>query len=103
MRCGRACGNSLRHATEGVMGGAARRRRQKRREAAKHDVAPAPRGAGRWPDETLKPLRSDALIRLDNVTCPYCGTDVTVEREEEHVIARRFVPKGTLAGLWNLV
>ncbi|WP_374595242.1 HNH endonuclease [Sphingosinicella sp.] len=40
-----------------------------------------------------------------NVLCAYCG--ITLEPfkggEEEHVIGRRFVPKGTLAGQWNLI
>jgi hypothetical protein len=37
--------------------------------------------------------------------CAYCGHAFGPgERgEDEHVIARRFVPKGTLAGQWNLI
>lgn len=40
-----------------------------------------------------------------NVVCPYCDRAFGpgLPSEEEHVIGRRFVPKGTLAGQWNLV
>lgn len=41
---------------------------------------------------------------LRNRTCAYCGctlTDITATKE--HVIGRRFVPKGTLANSWNLI
>ena len=41
---------------------------------------------------------------LDNANCIYCGVDVSKEtRTKEHVVARRFVPKGTLDGGWNLI
>lgn len=48
---------------------------------------------------------ANKVTRLNNVTCAYCGTrgsdnhPLTVE----HVIGRRFVPKGSLAGGWNLI
>lgn len=43
-------------------------------------------------------------IHLDNLTCPYCGVELaTVESDKEHVVGRRFVPKGTLNGSWNLL
>lgn len=46
----------------------------------------------------------DRAISLDNVTCVYCGRNLThQERSKEHVIGRRFVPKGTLANEWNLL
>lgn len=40
-----------------------------------------------------------------NVLCAYCGISLEPFKggEEEHVIGRRFVPKGTLAGQWNLI
>lgn len=43
------------------------------------------------------------VVHLENVICPYCGValespDVT----EDHVIARRFVPRGSLNQSWNL-
>ncbi|MER8671081.1 HNH endonuclease [Mesorhizobium sp. M1156] len=43
-------------------------------------------------------------ITLDNRTCVYCGdvlSPSTISRE--HVIGRRFVPKGKLNGQWNLI
>jgi hypothetical protein len=42
--------------------------------------------------------------RLDNVTCVYCGHPITREtRTREHVIGRRFVPRGMLDNNWNLI
>lgn len=44
------------------------------------------------------------VIRLDNISCPYCGVVLTNDTtEKEHVIGRRFVPKGKLNGNWNLI
>ena len=44
------------------------------------------------------------VIRLNNISCPYCGVMLTCETtDKEHVIGRRFVPKGKLNGNWNLV
>jgi hypothetical protein len=41
---------------------------------------------------------------LRNKNCPYCGRPVdTIEHNEDHVIARGFVPKGKLEGEWNLI
>jgi hypothetical protein len=54
-------------------------------------------------DETLRHLPPATPIRLNNVRCPYCGTDVSTNRTAEHVIGRRFVPKGMLNGEWNLI
>lgn len=44
-------------------------------------------------------------ILLRNVNCPYCGRDFGngVEPTKEHVIGRRFVPKGSLDKQWNLI
>ena len=43
-------------------------------------------------------------ILLNNTTCPYCGCELTAENaNKEHVIGRKFVPKGTLDGNWNLI
>ena len=61
------------------------------------------------PAEGFTYLPPHKPISLDNVTCPYCGrhfsdtTDATLERTTEHVISRRFVPKGTLNQQWNLI
>ncbi|MFK4794782.1 HNH endonuclease [Sphingobium sp. ZW T5_29] len=41
---------------------------------------------------------------LQNETCPYCGTQLTRQnRTKEHVIGRRFVPRGSLHQHWNLI
>lgn len=49
-------------------------------------------------------IRRGAQVHLRNKTCIYCGTPLTaVSATEEHVIGRRFVPKGKLNGEWNLI
>lgn len=46
----------------------------------------------------------DRAIILHNETCPYCGVPLTREtRTKEHVVGRRFVPRGTLHQHWNLI
>lgn len=46
----------------------------------------------------------DRAIRLRNETCPYCGTSLTRDtRTKEHVVGRRFVPRGSLHQHWNLI
>lgn len=44
-------------------------------------------------------------LRLNNTACVYCSTPFTtdVAATKEHVIGRNFVPRGTLAGEWNLI
>lgn len=38
------------------------------------------------------------------MTCPYCSVELTEENNsEEHVVGRKFVPKGTLNNNWNLI
>ncbi len=39
---------------------------------------------------------------LKNTTCPYCGI-VLEKGTKEHVIGRRFVPRGSLENEWNLI
>ncbi len=52
----------------------------------------------------LKELHPNSPVILDNKTCVYCGVQITSETEsKEHVIGRRFVPKGKLDGQWNLI
>lgn len=41
--------------------------------------------------------------RLKNATCCYCRANFDAGKTEEHVIARRFVPKGFLESEWNLI
>lgn len=56
------------------------------------------------PSSTLKPLPEARVSRLANVICPYCGGALTKGiSTKEHVIGRRFVPKGKLARSWNLI
>ena len=44
------------------------------------------------------------VIKLNNVSCPYCGKECTKEnKSKEHVIGKRFVPKGKLDNCWNLL
>lgn len=52
--------------------------------------------------QTLPPNR---VVRLSNITCPYCGVafSESIRPDREHVIGRRFVPKGVLANEWNLI
>ncbi len=41
---------------------------------------------------------------LQNQTCPYCGNSLSRRvRTKEHVIGRRFVPRGALNQYWNLI
>lgn len=42
-------------------------------------------------------------ILLDNETCVYCGKVLRYDATKEHVIGRRFVPKGKLNRQWNLI
>jgi len=52
--------------------------------------------------DRIPPLRMRS--KLDNQTCPYCGRDLrAVGSTKEHVVGKRFVPKGTMAATWNLI
>lgn len=52
----------------------------------------------------LKELPIAEAILLDNATCVYCGEELTpATSTKEHVIGRRFVPKGSLNKEWNLI
>src|ERR1700724_1650675 len=43
-------------------------------------------------------------VRLNNRSCPYCGQELSAEiSTDDHVIGRRFVPKGSLNNSWNLI
>lgn len=44
------------------------------------------------------------VVLLNNETCVYCGTPLSAaSRTKEHVIGRRFVPRGKLNAQWNLI
>lgn len=53
----------------------------------------------------LQSLPPNRVVRLSNTTCPYCGVvfSDSVVPDKEHVIGRRFVPKGALENVWNLI
>lgn len=52
----------------------------------------------------MKYLDHKRVIRLRNGTCPFCGARLeSLPSDEDHVIGRRFVPKGVLKASWNLV
>lgn len=50
-------------------------------------------------------LPTDRAVVLRNLTCAYCGRpfDAELNPTKEHVIGRRFVPRGFLDGQWNLI
>ena len=49
-------------------------------------------------------MRPDQPVRLSNVTCCYCRSPFSdIPSNEEHVIARKFVPSGTLDRSWNMI
>lgn len=47
------------------------------------------------------------LVISDNILCPYCGRNLqspgSIQSDAEHVIGRRFIPRGYLDGEWNLI
>ncbi len=52
----------------------------------------------------LRPPPLNRALTLDNRTCAYCGTPLDSENQtKEHVVGRRFVPRGSLDGEWNLI
>jgi hypothetical protein len=55
--------------------------------------------------ETFTEQPIDKPLRLRNKTCVYCGRqfDTSLRKTKEHVIARNFVPRGSLNGQWNLI
>ena len=54
--------------------------------------------------KNLTELPIKRAIILDNATCPYCGNELSKNNDTiEHVIGRKFVPKGLLNEQWNLI
>jgi hypothetical protein len=52
----------------------------------------------------LRDRPSKRAIILKNRRCAYCGTELTKEiSTQDHVVGRRFVPKGKLNAQWNLI
>lgn len=56
-------------------------------------------------ESVLKILPANKALRLSNRTCLYCGAQPTTDSPHtvEHVIGRRFVPKGSLHQSWALI
>ena len=49
-------------------------------------------------------LPSHLVVRLFNTSCVYCGVELSKDiQSTEHLIGRRFVPRGTLENCWNLI
>src|SRR6266852_1995241 len=50
-------------------------------------------------------LPNNKATKLANITCVYCGREETSEQPltDEHVVGRRFVPKGSFATGWALI
>jgi hypothetical protein len=50
-------------------------------------------------------LPNNKATKLTNVSCVYCGCEETAESPltDEHVVGRRFVPKGSFATGWSLI
>ncbi|MBK8595315.1 MAG: HNH endonuclease [Holophagales bacterium] len=51
----------------------------------------------------LHHLPPNRVLRLANASCLYCGSQFRDDDTREHVVGRRFVPKGSLAGCWNVI
>jgi hypothetical protein len=54
---------------------------------------------------SMKVLPANRAVRLGNRTCLYCGNEESEENPftVEHVVGRRFVPKGSLDQSWALI
>lgn len=56
------------------------------------------------PSSELRALPPNRATLLHNKTCVYCSKPFEdIESTKEHVIGRRFVPRGTLDREWNLI
>lgn len=56
------------------------------------------------PTAQLRSFPATSAIRLRNIICAYCGCELTpATTTKEHVVGRRFVPKGKLNANWNLI
>lgn len=52
----------------------------------------------------LLEMKKNRPVRLMNVTCVYCGITISdCNDSKEHVISRKFVPKGAFDEQWNLI
>ncbi|HEV7988633.1 MAG TPA: HNH endonuclease signature motif containing protein [Candidatus Binataceae bacterium] len=54
--------------------------------------------------ETLIQRSPTEAIKLPNKNCPYCGVLLSQDSTtDDHVVGKRFVPKNTLSGQWNII
>jgi hypothetical protein len=54
--------------------------------------------------EKMRQMPANRAVVLRNETCPYCGAALTPSTgTKEHVVGRRFVPRGSLHQHWNLI
>jgi hypothetical protein len=53
----------------------------------------------------LNHLDPAKTVRLYNSTCVFCSRPFgkEVKRTADHIVGRRFVPRGSLNGHWNLI
>jgi hypothetical protein len=52
----------------------------------------------------LSEMEKNRPARLMNITCVYCGIEISADNDsKEHVISRKFVPKGSFDNQWNLI
>jgi hypothetical protein len=52
----------------------------------------------------LRELPDNRAVVLKNITCPYCGIAFGASGStREHLVGRRFVPRGKLNQSWNLI
>jgi 5-methylcytosine-specific restriction endonuclease McrA len=52
----------------------------------------------------LSSLPANRVTRHHNGVCPYCGCQLELKKStKEHVVGRRFVPRGKLDAHWNLL
>ena len=67
-------------------------------------MAMTPEADSRANEPALRYWPSNQVSRLNNVSCAYCGVTLSeAPADKEHVIGRGFIPKGKLAGCWNLI
>ncbi len=52
----------------------------------------------------MSEVNSNKPVKLKNRSCPYCAVALSPENSTvEHVISRKFVPKGFLENQWNII
>ncbi len=55
-------------------------------------------------ERLLRDMSRHQSVRLKNLTCPYCGVEITNQNDsKDHVIGRNFIPVGSFENQWNLI